>query len=81
MSEATLKVATRFNMDPNTVGAIAVKGMLRGKAEIIPGFTNRLHSFLPKFFPKSFVESIGGNIYGTRETVYQVQKKPAYKIH
>ena len=63
MSEAVKKKAERFNMSPELVGRIAVRGLFKGKAEIIPGFTNRLHAFFPRFFPKSFVEKVGGNIY------------------
>jgi len=37
------------------------------KAEIIPGFINKLNAWLPKFFPKSFVERIAGNIYEPRQ--------------
>jgi uncharacterized protein len=41
--------------------------LFNGKAEIIPGFTNKLNAFLPKFFPKSFVEGIAGRLYRPRE--------------
>jgi short-subunit dehydrogenase len=63
MSEAVKKTAERFNMSPELVGRIAVRGLFKGKAEIIPGFTNKVHAFFPRFFPKSFVEKVGGNIY------------------
>ncbi|THU34946.1 SDR family oxidoreductase [Niastella caeni] len=63
MSAEVKKTAERFNMSPGLVGKIAVRGLFKGKAEIIPGFSNKLHAFFPRFFPKSFVEKIGGNIY------------------
>lgn len=63
MGLKTLHIAGRFNMPPEAVGRMAVKGLFAGKAEIIPGFTNKLNAFLPKFFPKNFVERIAGNIY------------------
>lgn len=63
MTEEVKKTAERFNMSPELVGKIAVRGLFKGKAEIIPGFTNRLHAFFPRFFSKSFVEKISGNIY------------------
>jgi short-subunit dehydrogenase len=63
MSEAVKKTAERFNMSPELVGRIAVRGLFKGKAEIIPGFTNKVHAFFPRFFPKSLVEKVGGNIY------------------
>jgi uncharacterized protein len=63
MSEEVKKTAERFNMSPDLVGKIAVRGLFKGKAEIIPGFSNKLHAFFPRFFPKSFVERIAGKIY------------------
>lgn len=67
MGEGIQRTAARFNMSPDDVAKIAVAGMLKGKAEIIPGFVNKLNAFLPKFFPKAFVEKISGNIYEPRE--------------
>ncbi|MBI5371130.1 MAG: SDR family oxidoreductase [Sphingobacteriales bacterium] len=72
MGAYTLKTAERFNMTAEQVGKIAVKGLFKGKAEIIPGFSNRLHAFFPRFFPKSYVEKIAGNIYRPRD-----ENKPA----
>ena len=63
MSEDVKKTAERFNMSPDLVGKIAVRGLFKGKTEIIPGFSNKLHAFFPRFFPKSFVEKIGAKIY------------------
>jgi hypothetical protein len=63
MSERTKEIAKRFNMKPADVGEIAVNGLLRGKTEIIPGFTNKLNAWLPKFFPKLITEKIAGSIY------------------
>ncbi|CAL1519869.1 SDR family NAD(P)-dependent oxidoreductase [Chitinophaga sp. MM2321] len=63
MGDATRKLADRFNMTPEKVASIAIDGLFKGKAEIIPGFINKLNAFLPKFFPKTFVEKIAGNIY------------------
>ncbi|WP_343701996.1 SDR family NAD(P)-dependent oxidoreductase [Chitinophaga sp.] len=63
MGASTLKIARRFNMTAESVGKTAVEGLFAGKAEIIPGFTNRLNALLPKFFPKSFVEEIAAGIY------------------
>ena len=68
MTEAVKKTAEKFNMSPELVGKIAVRGMFKGKAEIIPGFTNKLHAFFPRFFPKLFVEKIAANIYGPQKT-------------
>jgi len=63
MSDEVKKTAEKFNMSPDLVARIAVRGLFKGKAEIIPGFSNKLHAFFPRFFPGSFLEKIGGNIY------------------
>ena len=60
------KLAKKYNMTPASVAKIAINGLLKGKAEIIPGFLNKLNAWLPKFFPKSMVERIGMNIYKPR---------------
>lgn len=67
MGAGTLRIADRFNMTPESVGKIAVRGLFAGKAEIIPGFTNKLNGWLPKFFPKLFVEKIAAGIYEPKE--------------
>ncbi|MBO9566578.1 MAG: SDR family NAD(P)-dependent oxidoreductase [Niastella sp.] len=59
----TLKTAERFNMHPGEVAKIAVRGLFKGKEEIVPGFLNQLNAVLPKFFPVSFVRRIAGSIY------------------
>lgn len=63
MTDATKKAAEKFNMSPAVVAKIAVRGLFKGKAEIIPGFSNKLHAFFPRFVPKRMVERIAGNIY------------------
>jgi len=67
MNEHAKKTATRYYMTAESVAKIAVEGMFKEKSEIIPGVSNKLHSILPKFVPKSFVEKIAGNIYRPRE--------------
>ena len=68
MGDSIRKTAKRYNMTAEQVAKTAVKGLFNGKAEIVPGFTNKLNAFLPKFFPKAFVEKIAGNIYEPKET-------------
>ncbi|MEJ0105888.1 MAG: hypothetical protein WDO19_26515 [Bacteroidota bacterium] len=78
MPDRVKKIAERFNMTPQRVGEIAIRGLFKGTVEIIPGFTNKLNAWLPKFFPKSFVERIAGNIYEPRIEEYkQVEPNPA----
>ncbi|MFT3822831.1 MAG: SDR family oxidoreductase [Chitinophagaceae bacterium] len=70
LNEKARKKAEKFDMQPDDVGQIAVRGLLNKKAEIIPGFTNKLHAFLPKFFPKILVEKIAADIYRPEEVDY-----------
>jgi short-subunit dehydrogenase len=77
MGLKTLRIADRFNMTPEKVAKIAVKGLFAGKAEIIPGFTNRLNGFLPKFFPKIFVEKIAAGIYEPAQLSTDIRAVPA----
>lgn len=67
MKAHTLKTAEKFNMTPRAVAKAAVKGLLKGKAEIIPGFSNKLNAFITKVVPKSLVEHVAANIYKPRE--------------
>lgn len=63
MTEATKKAAERFNMQPDVVGMIAVRGLFRERFEIIPGFSNKLHAFFTRLVPKRIVEKIGAKVY------------------
>jgi uncharacterized protein len=80
MSEATKRTAEKFNMTPKSVAKIAINGLFNGEAEIIPGFINKINAYLPKFFPKSFVEKIGGNIYNKDKSIQQNEKPSIDKI-
>lgn len=55
--------AERFNMSPQYVAEIAVEGMLKGKMEIIPGFSNKAGAFLSRITPKKIVEKTIARIY------------------
>ena len=61
--DAFSKMAEKFNMQPNEVAAIAVKGMLGKKSEIVPGFTNVVSVYANRFLPKSFIEKMAAGIY------------------
>lgn len=58
-----LKAAQKVNMTPAQVAAIGVEGMLKGKAEIVAGFINKLSKFLVWLMPKNFVEKTAMKIY------------------
>lgn len=63
--DAFSKMAEKFNMMPDAVAEIAVKGMLRKKSEIIPGFTNLISVYANRVLPKSFIEKMAAGIYKT----------------
>jgi len=58
--------AEKFSMKPEAVARIAVSGMLGGKREIIPGFTNWISSKLAEIVPKGIPEGIANNLYKTK---------------
>jgi hypothetical protein len=78
MPERIKNTARRFNMTPERVAGIAIKGLFNRKAEIIPGFTNKLNAYLPKFFSKSLVEKIAGNIYENKEPDNLVESETVF---
>ena len=57
--------AEKFSMKPEAVAKIGIKGMLRGKAEIIPGFVNWLSVQFTYLVPKSLTEKIAQELYKT----------------
>jgi short-subunit dehydrogenase len=61
--DALADLAEKFNMSPKMVAQAGLKGMFNKKAEIIPGFLNRLSSFGAKYAPKSLVERISAGLY------------------
>lgn len=63
MGSSLKQLARKFNMSPDEVAKTAVKGLFAGKSEIIPGFTNILNAYLPRFVPKILTETVGARIY------------------
>ncbi|MEE6187666.1 SDR family NAD(P)-dependent oxidoreductase [Niabella digestorum] len=66
MKTHTLKTAAKFNMTPQEVAQVAVKGLFKGKAEIVPGFINKLNAVVTKFVPPRIVEHVAAQIYKPR---------------
>jgi short-subunit dehydrogenase len=60
--EAMKEKAEKFSMKPEVVAKIAVEGMFKGKAEILPGFVNwisvQLTYLMPKFVPEKIAEGL-----------------------
>ena len=45
------------NSTVEQVAKKALKGMMKGKIRVIPGFSNKLMALLPRFLPRNFVLS------------------------
>jgi short-subunit dehydrogenase len=63
--DAFSKMAEKFNMKPDEVAEIALKGMFAKKSEIIPGFTNIISVYANRILPKGFIEKMAAGIYKT----------------
>ncbi len=63
--DAFNKMAEKFNMKPDEVAEIALKGMFAEKSEIIPGFTNIISVYANRILPKGFIEKMAAGIYKT----------------
>ena len=57
------KQAAKFNMSPEAVASIGLKGLMNNKAEIIPGFLNLLQAKMVNFVPKTITEKIAAGLY------------------
>jgi len=55
--------ADKFSMSAESVARIGIDGMLKGRAEIIPGFVNWFSSQLTGFVPKVLTEKIAAGLY------------------
>lgn len=61
--QAIKERADKFSMSAEAVARIGIDGMLKGKAEIIPGFVNWFSSQLTGFVPKVLTEKIAAGLY------------------
>ncbi|HYV91158.1 MAG TPA: SDR family oxidoreductase [Chitinophagales bacterium] len=61
------KLSDKMSMSPEDVAEFGIKGMLAGKAEIIPGFTNQAGAFMARIAPKNLVEKVAGGLYVKKE--------------
>ena len=61
--DAFSKMAEKFNMQPDEVAKIAIKGMFARKSEIVPGLTNIVSVYANRFLPKAFIEKMAAGIY------------------
>lgn len=61
--DALADLAEKFNMSPEAVADIGIKGMFNKKAEIIPGFLNKLSAFGAQHLNKTLIERITAGLY------------------
>jgi short-subunit dehydrogenase len=61
--DAFADLAEKFNMSPDEVARTGLKGMFNNKAEIIPGWMNKISSFFASHLPKALVERVGAGMY------------------
>jgi len=61
--DALAKLAEKFNMSPDLVAAEGLKGLFKGKAEIIPGFLNRFSAFGAIHAPDALVNWVTSRLY------------------
>lgn len=59
-------LARKFGSGPEPVAKAAVRAMLKGKAEIVPGLLNRVTSGLQRLLPTSLSEQVASGIYVKR---------------
>lgn len=63
MNASIEKKAEAFSMTADAVARIAVQGMYKGRAEIIPGFINKITAAATSILPKALLEAIANNLY------------------
>lgn len=63
MNDKIKATAEKFNMTPELVAKIGVKGLFNKKTEVIPGLVNLLTVHLTYHLPKSLIEKVAANIY------------------
>lgn len=61
------KLSDKMSMSPESVAEAGIKGMLKKKAEIIPGLTNRIGVVAASFAPKILVEKVAAGLYTKKE--------------
>jgi short-subunit dehydrogenase len=59
----TIRFSAMFNMQPQKVAAIAIRGMYAKKTEMIPGFLNKVNAFFVWLLPKFLSERSAAFIY------------------
>lgn len=61
------KQAAKFNMQADVVAEFGINAMLNGRAEVVPGFGNKIGAFANRLLPKNMVEGIAKGLYSPEE--------------
>ncbi len=61
------RINHRTAMDPGPLAEEAIRAMLQGKREVMPGFVNRFYVFLIRLLPKSLIEKSVWSIYRKKD--------------
>jgi len=61
--DALAALAEKFNTPPKVVAEAGLKGMFNKKAEIVPGFINKVSAIGPALLPKSLIEAISARLF------------------
>ena len=61
--DALADLAEKFNMQPVEVAKLGIEGMFQQKAEIIPGFLNKLSAIGARYINKALIERITAGLY------------------
>lgn len=61
--QAIQERADKFSMKAEDVARIAIEAMFKGKAEIIPGWLNKISTMFTYWIPKSIIEKIAADLY------------------
>ncbi|MDN3547423.1 SDR family NAD(P)-dependent oxidoreductase [Mucilaginibacter aquaedulcis] len=61
--DALADLAAKFNMAPDAVAVIGINGMFKKKAEIVPGFLNKLSAMAARHSPKALIERVTAGLY------------------
>jgi len=61
--DALADLAEKFNMQPYEVAKIGLEGMFNKKAEIVPGFLNKLSAFGARHINKALIERFTAGLY------------------
>ncbi len=62
LSERGLELVNKIHMPSEQVARIAIKALLAGKTEVVPGLKNKATSFLSWLLPKFLIERIAGKL-------------------